>query len=202
MNRFTTGTGDVTIAEFSSESVTIRDGREVVLRPIDPGDAPRLIDLHSRLSSDTQYLRFFGPKPDLTPDEAEYLAGVDFDRRYAIVADDAGGSIVAVARYDVTEESNAECAIVVRDDYQGQGLGTAVLAKLIQVARERGLTSFSGEILPENTQMLGLLKRYGLDDKLVTDEIVEVRASITQTPVVFSVSDADGGNVTPILRDR
>src|SRR5438270_13208741 len=74
-------------ALFMREPLTLRDGRKVTLRPIDRGDAERLIDLHNHLSSESQYFRFFGPKPKLAPNEAEYLANVDFHNRFAIVAD-------------------------------------------------------------------------------------------------------------------
>lgn len=179
------------------ETLGLRDGRQVVLRPIRRSDALRLIDLHGRLSSDTQYLRFFGPKPELTADEAEYLAAVDFDRRFAVVASvkEAGRErVVAVGRFDTTTAETAECAIVVRDDYQRQGLGTALLQRLVQVARGRGLKAFSGEVLAENTQMLNLLRRHGLEIGTPNDAVVAVRATIDQAPFVLRVlqSAAEG----------
>lgn len=178
------------ITKLVRETFTMRDGREAVLRPIASDDAVRLIDLHSQLSSDTQYLRFFGPKPELTPDEAEYLASVDFERRFAVVAtvrEDGRERIVAVGRFDVTDEQTAEAAVVVRDDYQRQGLGTAILSRLTGIARGRGIRTFTGEVLPENTQMLGLLRRQGMKLGVPRDAVVEVRAEIDRSPVVFTV---------------
>ena len=74
-------------ALFMREPVTLRDGRKVTLRPIDRADAEKLIDLHNHLSPESQYFRFFGPKPKLSPSEAEYLANVDFHNRFAIVGE-------------------------------------------------------------------------------------------------------------------
>jgi GNAT superfamily N-acetyltransferase len=141
--------------------VLISDGRAIVLRPIRAADANLLIEFHDRLSAHTKYLRFFGPKPRLTPREARYLASVDYESRFAIVActrEDGEERILAVGRFDLAEPTSAEAAIVVRDDYQRKGLGTAIFERLIEIARARGVTSMSGEILAENDQMIGFLR--------------------------------------------
>lgn len=137
------------------------NGRPIVLRPIRAIDADLLIEFHDRLSAQTRYLRFFGPKPRLTPREAHYLARVDFESRFAIVACDreAGEErIVAVGRFDLSGPTTAEAAIVVRDDFQRMGLGTAIFERLLEMARARGVASMSGEILAENDQMIGFLR--------------------------------------------
>ncbi len=167
------------------ETVELRDGRRVVLRPVRPEDAPGLVQLHSSLSPDTQYLRFFGPKPYLTPDEADYLAKVDFTRRFAIVGavtEDGEERIIAVGRFDIVEEGVAEPAIVVRDDHQRSGLGTAILERMLEIARGRGVERFAAEVLAENEQMLQLLVQAGLDVGTPQDGVVRVTAPIEDTP--------------------
>lgn len=139
----------------------VSDARAIVLRPIQAADADRLIEFHDRLSARTKYRRFFGPKPRLTPREAHYLASVDYESRFAIVAcarEDGEERILAVGRFDLAGPTTAEAAIVVRDDYQRKGLGTAIFERLIEIARARGVTSMSGEILAENDQMIGFLR--------------------------------------------
>lgn len=176
-------------ARLIREKIELRDGRLVVLRPIRTTDAPLLMDLHSRLSPDSQFYRFFGPKPDLTRAEAEYLADVDFTRRFAIVAaTDADGSehIVAVGRFDITpDDEEAEVAIVVRDDMQGVGLGRAILERLVQVARGRGVRVLVGEVLTENTRMLDLLRSGGLEVSEPEGSVVRVTVPVTETPLIF-----------------
>lgn len=170
------------------ETVKLRDGRKVVLRPVRPEDAPGLIHLHSRLSPDTQYLRFFGPKPYLTAEEAEYLANVDFTRRFAIVGaidEDGEERIVAVGRFDIVGEGVAEPAIVVRDDYQSSGLGTAILERMVEVARGRGVERFSAEVLAENERMIQLLRQAGLDVGSPEDGVVRVTAPVEDTPLTI-----------------
>jgi RimJ/RimL family protein N-acetyltransferase len=153
-------------SQLLRESLTLRDGRPVVLRPIDPGDAPLLVALHDHLSTEAQYFRFFGPKPHLSHAEAEYLANVDFHKRFAIVAevkDDDEKQIVGVGRFDVNEPWVAEAAVVVRDDYQHVGLGTAILDRMREIGRGAGLKAFRAEVLAENTRMLDILAANGLD---------------------------------------
>jgi RimJ/RimL family protein N-acetyltransferase len=163
------------------ETFALRDGRTVVLRPIDPQDAPMLVDLHDHLSSESQYFRFFGPKPKLTHAEAEYLANVDFHKRFAIVAEidnDGTRELVAVGRFDVNAPGVAEAAIVVRDDHQHVGLGTAILDRMREVGRGAGLDAFRAEVLAENTRMIELLAANGLDVTPAEGGVVHVTAPL------------------------
>jgi GNAT superfamily N-acetyltransferase len=192
---------------FIRESLALRDGRKVVLRPIRPEDAPKLIELHDRLSTDSQYYRFFGPKPRLSPGEAAYLANVDFHRRFAIVAVD-GDDVVAVGRFDIQPDGSAEPAIVVRDDHQGVGLGKAILERMREVARGRGVERFSAEILAENRRMLQLMSQSGLDVNQVEEGVVRVTAPIDDLPLMFKgfrVATRFAAEVldrNPLRRDR
>jgi len=173
--------------QFIRESVTLRDERAVLLRPIDGKDADRLVDLHNSLSFDSQYFRFFGPKPRLTPAEASYLANVDFAKRFAIVAEVKEGRnkrLVGVGRFDVNEPGLAEAAIVVRDDYQGVGLGSTLLQRMREVGRGAGLNAFTAEVLAENTKMLDLLRKNDLECVPSQSGVVRVVAPIDQ-PVLF-----------------
>jgi len=173
--------------QFIRESVTLRDGRSVLVRPMDRKDADRIIDLHNSLSFDSQYFRFFGPKPKLSKTEAEYLANVDFSKRFAIVAEvkeDQKKRLVGVGRFDINEPNVAEAAIVVRDDYQGAGLGSALLERMREVGRGAGLDAFTAEVLAENTKMLDLLRKNGLEFEPAQSGVVRVIAPIDQ-PTLF-----------------
>jgi RimJ/RimL family protein N-acetyltransferase len=174
-------------ARVVRETIELKDGRKVVLRPIDRDDTLKLIDLHDHLSPESQYFRFFGPKPRLSQAEAEYLANVDFYSRFAIVAEvkeNGEQRIIAVGRFDINEPGLAETAIVVRDDYQGVGLGTAILDRLREIARGRGLHAFMAEILAENARMLDLLVANGLEVSTPSEGVVRVLAPV-EAPVLF-----------------
>lgn len=143
----------------------LTDGGTVHIRPIDPSDAAALVDFHSRLSDDSVYLRFFSPKPTLSPKEVERFTHVDHHDRVALVAD-LGDHLVGVARYDRhpgTDE--AEVAFVVTDAHQGRGIGTALLEHLAAAARERGVTRFGAETLPHNRRMLDVFRSAGFDER-------------------------------------
>jgi RimJ/RimL family protein N-acetyltransferase len=168
-------------SQFLREKLALRDGRTAVLRPIDPSDAPLLIDLHNHLSFESQYYRFFGPKPNLTQKEAEYLANVDFHKRFAIVAEidnDGSKEIVGVGRFDINQPGVGEAAIVIRDDYQHVGLGTAILNRMREVGRGAGLREFSAEVLAENSRMLELLQANGLEVARAESGVVRVSAPL------------------------
>ena len=140
--------------------VTTKDGIPVTLRPIRPEDEPELTALYARLSPETAYQRFFTVMRRLPPDWAHILANVDYDRRMAIVADAPGPELVAVARYAYDERAGeAEVAIVVQDRWQGRGLGTILLAELLDYAVGKGIRHFRAYVLADNRRMLDLLKR-------------------------------------------
>ena len=156
--------------EFSKEpeTVTLRDGKTVTIRPIRADDAPRLQALHSRLSPESIYLRFLGVRPVLPPKEARRLASVDYHTRMAFVAThEKGGeeTIVAVARYaaiGADKPGLAEAAIVAEDGYQGKGLGTLLAERLAAYARTHGIRAFLAEVSFENDRVMQFIRRTGL----------------------------------------
>jgi GNAT superfamily N-acetyltransferase len=132
------------------------------LRPIRGDDGPGLLALYDRLSPESLYFRFFA-FPDKDPAKAEYLTHVDYDRRYALVAETAG-AIVGVARWErfADRPSHAEVAFTVADDVQGRGLGSLLFWRLAALARARGIAVFEAEVLKNNERMLRLFARTGL----------------------------------------
>jgi GNAT superfamily N-acetyltransferase len=178
-------------AAFLSEHVRVRDGRRLTVRPIQREDAGLLIDFHERLSPQSRYLRFFSPVPHLSPKMAEYLAGVDFVDRFALVAtsdEDGVERIVAVARFDIApDDVVAEVALVVRDDYQGVGVGTAVFGRLLEMARARGVRRLTGNVLADNRHMLQLLRNHGISAGQTEAGIVQFGLPVDDPPSVMTV---------------
>ena len=103
--------------------VVLADGGTVHVRPLRRDDKDALAGLHSRLSDESIYRRFFSPRPKLSPKQLDELTDMDYDRRFALIAE-LGGEIVAVARYVRGADDQAEVAFTVQDDQQGRGLGT------------------------------------------------------------------------------
>ena len=169
-------------AHWETDAV-LSDGGTVHVRPITPADKERLVDLHGRLSDRTIYYRFFSPHPRLTPREVERFTTVDHEDRVALVAllDDR---FVAVARYDrAPGTTEAEVAFVVADVHHGRGVATLLLEHLAAAARERGITRFFAETLPDNRAMQGVFRAAGWQSaSRFEDGLIHVEFPIDPTP--------------------
>jgi ribosomal protein S18 acetylase RimI-like enzyme len=151
---------------FEPRTLELLDGTPVHVRPIVPEDEPLLHEAVAAMSERSVYFRFFSPIKRLSDAVAHRLAVVDYNDRFALVAAThrPGGveRIVGVARYDRAPGTEvAEVALAVIDEFQRRGLGGALLSILARVAREHGIKTFSLIVLPENSQMLGLLRKMG-----------------------------------------
>ena len=162
--------------------LTLRDGAVVRLRPIRPDDAPRLQALHSRLSLDTAYQRFFAIVKRLPPDWARVLATVDYRRRLALVVEaPSGDELIAVGRYDALDEANTvEVAFVVQDSWQNRGLGTMLFDAILRAAAARSYRRFRAYVLADNRRMLDLIARFTHVEARKTEQSV--------TELVFSLA--------------
>ncbi|MHB8587764.1 MAG: GNAT family N-acetyltransferase [Candidatus Dormibacteraceae bacterium] len=151
---------------FQPRILDLEDGTKVQVRPIAPEDEPLLHDAVAAMSERSVYFRFFSPLKRLPDALAHRLAVVDHKDRFALLAttDKPGGKvrILGVARYDrVPNTDVAEVAVAVVDEFQRRGLGGALLAILARAARQHGIKNFTLIVLPENRQMLGLLRKMG-----------------------------------------
>jgi RimJ/RimL family protein N-acetyltransferase len=131
-------------------------------RPLRPGDWRRLRRFHRRLSSTTVQLRFHGAKRELSVPLAHYFTDIDGKDRAAIVATTGTrGRIVGVARYARVDETRAEVAFVVEDEYQGRKVGGRLMKRIKALALQNGITEFVADVLPENAPMMRLLREAG-----------------------------------------
>ena len=144
------------------EPTGLRDGSEVRIRPIRPDDRDLIRDGFDRLSEHARYMRFQAPLAELSDNQLSYLTAVDHHDHEALLAlDPDTGEAVGVARFVRVSEGVAECAIVVTDDWQSRGVGTALLDRLVDRAREEGIDRFTALLLAENSDALRLLERLG-----------------------------------------
>jgi GNAT superfamily N-acetyltransferase len=142
----------------------LRDGSEVTIRELTPTDAPVLAEAFERLSRESRDLRFLGSKPRLSSHELEYLTDVDGHQHEALGAVDvASGRGVGVARFVRLEPDApvAEVAVTVVDEWQRRGLGTLLLERLSERAREEGIERYTALVSGENRAVLGLLDGIG-----------------------------------------
>jgi RimJ/RimL family protein N-acetyltransferase len=143
------------------EDLLLKDGTPLHLRPIRPDDGPELLKLYDKLSNTSLYHRFFVVPPK-DASKADYLAHVDYDNQFALVAAKEG-EVVAVARYhrDLSRHDHAEVAFTVADALQGKGIGSLLLARLAAIARKHGVAIFDAEVMADNTGMIRVFEKSG-----------------------------------------
>ncbi len=155
------------------EPLPLPDGSWAQIRPVRPEDRAALIAFHRSLSNKTVYLRYFSPVSVQWRTSPKRLAEelyADPEHHCTLVIERrAGGSglrhLIGVGRLVVpnTAPDTADFAMAIRDDFQGMGLGTALLGALIEQARQAGLRAITAEILAENRSMLEICRRFGFE---------------------------------------
>ena len=147
------------------ETVQLRDGKPLLIRPIQPEDADRERAFVSRLSPETLYFRFMMPVKELSKAMIERFTQIDYGRELALVGIDEsveGAAIRGVARITpTTHPDRCEFAIVVEEAMQGSGLARQLMQRLFAAARSRGYREMEGVVLRENPRMLGFCEAMG-----------------------------------------
>jgi acyl-CoA hydrolase len=143
----------------------LRTGEQILVRPARLSDEEPLRDMFYRLTDESTYKRFLGYKRYHPHDEMQKLVDLDYHANMAFVAETMGDSprIIAVCRHDVDPATSlADIAFVVVDEWQNKGVGTVLMSRMTDVARERGLAGFSADVLTTNYGMLGIFHKSGL----------------------------------------
>jgi acetyltransferase len=155
-------------AQYAS-AWTMKDGSSVMIRPIRPEDEPLMVKFHEKLSERSVYLRYFHPlklSQRVAHDRLMRICFIDYDREMALVTvrkDEAGNQeIIAVGRVSKLHTSNeAEVAVLISDQYQRRGLGTELLRRLLEIARNEGIRRVSANMLAENLEMQAVSTKLG-----------------------------------------
>jgi acetyltransferase len=160
-------------------TVRLRDGTEMHLRPIRPDDATLLQRFHQTISREDMRFRYHGSMREPSSALLVRLTQIDYDREMALIGFRDGDELpLGVVRIHADPDKiSAEFAILVRSDLHGHGLGTAMMQRIIAVARDRHLERLVGSVLRDNAPMLRLVRELG-----------------------FVAEDARGDEVTMVLR--
>jgi acetyltransferase len=147
---------------------TMKDGTPITIRPIRPEDEPLMVKFHQTLSDRSVHFRYFHPIKLSARTAHERLIRVcfnDYDREIALVAerqDAAEREILAVTRLSKLPGGHeAEFALLVGDQWQNRGLGTELLRRILQVARDEKVPRVTADILPENSEMQRVCEKLG-----------------------------------------
>jgi acetyltransferase len=162
---------------------TMRDGTEVIVRPVRAEDEALIVQLFSTFSEHTVRMRFFSMVKRLTHESLIRLCHLDYEREMALVAikpEDDGSRALGVARYYLDpEREDAEFALAVGDPWQQKGLGRHLMHRLIDVARQSGVRWLAGPVLAENAAMLELMRSLGFtvrpgDDPAIVEAVLQL----------------------------
>ncbi|WP_431856756.1 GNAT family N-acetyltransferase [Azospirillum sp.] len=166
--------------------IRIKDGRQFFVRPILPEDEPLVHHMVANQTPEDLRLRFFAPLKRLSHQAAARLTQIDYDREMGLVAvgpDPETGKTIMYGVVRITADPDnvrAEYAVMVRSDMKGQGLGFLLMSRILDYARSRGIKEVYGEVLRENTNMLGMCRALGFVRKENLDEpgVVEVKIDL------------------------
>ncbi|TAJ89450.1 GNAT family N-acetyltransferase [Reyranella sp.] len=152
------------VARYSA-SERLRNGAEIEIRALVPGDRVEMLAAFDRTSPQTRYRRFFAPKNSFSEREIEFFLNVDFVNHVALAAvlnESGEETIVGGARYVLTQPGQAEVAFAIDDPHQKLGIATQLMKHLVAIARASELQTFVADVLPENLPMLRVFERCGL----------------------------------------
>ena len=140
---------------------TLKDGEQILVRPIEPADKAALAAGLAELSDVSVQRRFLSPKPSFSASELRYLTEVDGQDHVAFVAETLRGRLVGVGRWVrlADDPTSAEAAIVVADPLQGLGLGSLLADLLAQEAIRKDVRRFTATMLSDNLPAHRLMAR-------------------------------------------
>lgn len=149
-------------------------GKQILLRPIRPEDAPQHLVFFNALTVEDVQNRIFTTLRELQPSQLAAFTQIDYDRSMAFIATrigtNGGPETLGVAR-GMADPDNfaAEFAVIVRSDIKGKGLGYLLMGKLIAYCKQRGMKELVGETLRNNTDLLRLVRNLGFETRRSPD---------------------------------
>ncbi|MGA2893909.1 MAG: bifunctional acetate--CoA ligase family protein/GNAT family N-acetyltransferase [Xanthobacteraceae bacterium] len=139
------------------------DGTQFLARPVRPEDEPLFLPFFAAVTQQDLRLRFFAPVKDFNHGFIARLTQIDYARAMAFIAieETTGNMLGAVRIHADADYENGEYAILIRSDLKGHGLGWQLMQLMIEYARAEGLSCVHGQVLQENTTMLGMCRQLG-----------------------------------------
>jgi len=161
----------------------MKDGTEVLIRPIRPEDEPMMVKFHETLSERSVYLRYFhlmNLSQRVAHERLTRICFIDYNREMALVAERRNpvtgeGEILGVSRLTrVLGTNDAEVAVLVSDKFHGRGLGKELLGRLVKVGADEKLSALKADILPDNRDVMRICEKLGFSLRhSVEDEVVK-----------------------------
>ncbi len=173
--------------ELEQWLVLPRSGRRVIIRPVLAEDEPSHRAFHEHQSPDSIRYRFFQFRKHFSREDVAQMVQIDYDREMVFVAnapreDGEGEETLGTVRV-WTDADNLRCefAVMVDDRMKGEGLGVALMQKMIDYCRSRGTMEMVGNVLPDNRPMLQLAEHLGFEIKFnPEEEVMDLRLPLNE----------------------
>jgi acetyltransferase len=145
-------------------------GETLTIRPIRPEDEPLLVQFHKTVSERSVYMRYLdqlGFDQRVDHERLSRICFIDYDREVSLVAEQKASpgkdpSILAVARMvQVPGTNEGRVSMLVSDEWQKHGLGTELLGRLLQIARDRKIERVVANMSTDNQPMRKLCEKLG-----------------------------------------
>ncbi|WP_295797496.1 GNAT family N-acetyltransferase [uncultured Microbulbifer sp.] len=164
----------------------LRNGRVVTIRPMRREDIELEREFISNLSQESRHQRFLGGVGKPSEQLMRQLMDVDHDKREAFIAlfdEDGTEKEVGVSRYALDADGKgAECAVVVADDWQVQGLGTLLLKRVVESAKSRGIELLYSTESASNNKLREVAEHMGWDCRTDPRDATQVIYSLKVFP--------------------
>jgi len=164
--------------------MTLPNGSWLRIRPLRPSEDAAIREFYRHLTLRTRHRRLLSPLTDLPDSVLRLITSVDYCRRLALLAESDlahRAEIVAVSEIAALDDHTAEVALVVSDEWQRLGLGTALAVRTLLAAEARGFDRFVAQMLSDNVGVMRLLDHVGAIVSMKTrhgvSEITFVRRS-------------------------
>jgi acetyltransferase len=156
---------------------TLKNGQEVLLRPIKPEDEPMWLEMFQNFSEESIRYRFFQMLRD-TPHEVRVrYCNIDYDREIAIVAEtttEGRRKLLGVTRLSIDPDGKGgELAFIVGDKWQNLGLGTKIVDYTLEIAKEMGVENIFSIMLTDNYRAISLTRKMGFNLEYLDDNTVK-----------------------------
>lgn len=171
----------------------LRDGTLIRIEPLRRGDRSAVTGLFARLSPESRLRRFLSPKASLSEREVTFLTDVGRAERAAMAAVDVrDGSVLGIARYVEHHDRPgvADTAVAVADEVQRQGIGTALMLRLIACAGSNGFHLLTATTLWENRPARALMRSTGFQARGSAG--AEIELALELSPVMRRASGPAG----------
>lgn len=169
---------------------TLADGGRVLVRALRPSDSDEMALAYEKLSPASRRLRFFNAPKHLSERLLDYLTDLDGVNRFALGAqmiDEHATPGVGVARYvrNRNDPTKAEAAATVLDSHRHRGIATILLAALVEAAVSNGITTFTANVMWENTALLDALRKQGATIEPDEPGVAAVSLELPRQPEAF-----------------